>query len=123
MELDPETGLAINAQGKYGCTDTAAINYDFSAQIDDSSCVYETPVKTFKTEIVSRMHNEGYTVQLHLDPKLKHEVILFDMVGKQLQRLLVTGNKLLSIPGLQSGIYFVKIKSGQSEFIKKVLIF
>jgi len=111
MELDPETGLAISAQGKYGCTD--AINYDFSAQIDDHSCGYKSTAVTVMPEHMIGTRNDGPTIRIHLSPMSKYDIVLYDVLEKRIQKYRITDNKLFLVPGLQSGIYFGKIKSGK----------
>jgi hypothetical protein len=64
--------------------------------------------------------NEGY-VNIHSETNGIREVIVFDVLGKQVVNTSLTSDRL-DISKLNIGIYFVEIKQGQARTIKKLVI-
>jgi len=120
-------GFAIDAKGYIGTGDGFGPYYnDFweytpdstngieELNIDNVINIYPNPLTSssilqFNTQLIP---NESGA-----------EVVIYDMVGKQMLRRKLTGSSMeIEKGGLESGVYFVKLTSGERQWVEKMVV-
>jgi hypothetical protein len=115
-------GFSIGNKGYIGTgIDTISSKTDFWEYTPDS------------TNGIEELNNAGISIYpnpltsssiLQLNTQVNNaDVVIYDMVGKELMRKKLTGSRMEIVKGsLQSGVYFVKVTAEDKQFVQKMVV-
>ena len=139
----------INILGIYGCTDSAAYNYDVSANsddgsccfiagcmdstatnynpaacYDDNSCVYTTDIHNF-VDASTKMYPNPASKSVNIVSSISkiNSVSISSLNGQELINIDVNTKQIeINTSNLSKGLYIIDIKSNDTSIIRKLII-
>jgi N-acetylneuraminic acid mutarotase len=116
------TGFAIGTKGYIGIGYDGSDKNDFWEYTPDSINGIEE-LNTTNTINIYPNPLASYSI-LQLDAQLTNaEMVIYDMVGKVMMRRKFTGKTMeIKKGGMGSGVYFVSVKDGEKQWVKKMVV-
>ena len=98
----------------YGCTDSAAINYNPLAMVDDNSCDYISGLqenKITEMRVFPNPFKNNIQIKLNANESTDSEIVLTDILGRSLKNHQMTASSFeMETEDLRPGIYFITLR-------------
>ena len=107
-----------------GCTDSTATNYDPSACFDDGSCSFSTDIHDI-INITTNMYPNpaNNSVDIVSNNTKINRVLIYNIEGQKVKSIQVNANQIkINTSNLATGIYIVNIQSDNTSIKRKLII-
>lgn len=115
--LSSPAGIYVDTSGALYIADMNHQRIRYVAKPNDIHSIATLPFSIYPNPAQGR-----FTIQTDNALK-KYEVIMFNMVGTKVYEVTLTGNRLaITLPAIQSGLYFIQLKDGERTGTQKLII-